>query len=42
MNELLSSLKDDEDADDSDSGGASEGGDVMDDLRKKLESLNED
>jgi len=42
MDELLSSLKDDEDADDGDSGGASEDGDVMDELRKKLESLNED
>ena len=41
MDELLSSLKDDEDTDDGDS-GASEGGDVMDTLRKKLESLNED
>ena len=42
MDELLSGLKDDESADDSNSEGARESSDGMDDLRKKLESLNDD
>ncbi|MEC9253443.1 MAG: hypothetical protein VX863_01200, partial [Candidatus Thermoplasmatota archaeon] len=42
MDEPLSSLKDDEGADDGNFEGARESSDGMDDLRKKLESLNDD
>ena len=42
MDVLLSSLKEDESADDSNSEETRESSDGMDDLRKKLESLNDD
>jgi hypothetical protein len=42
MDKLLSSLKEDEGADDGNFEGARESSDGMDDLRKKLESLNDD